>query len=188
VRQAIKEIIMDVDRFDRWTRTLVPTTRRVAVWALASGLVATVSHRNPVGAGGCRKHKEKCSHKNPCCTAVGFNLQCKSGKCHCKPNFKNCDEHAGTCDSNLRSDPNHCGKCGIACGNGESCLHGACTCAGGFFGNCPAGCGSCALRKQGGDPVCFAGSDLEAPCDTDAECPLGTGCLVNGFCGVACFG
>jgi hypothetical protein len=81
---------------------------------------------------------------------------------------------------------NDCGQCGIACGNGESCLHGACTCGGGFD-NCPEGCGSCGVRKQGGDLICFAGIDFSAPCDFDAQCPLGASCMVNDFCSVPCF-
>ena len=173
-------------RVDRWLRTLAPTSRRAAVGGFVSSVLVVLGYHGPVGAGGCRKLSQECSGSKRCCKTAGFNLRCKGGKCKCKPEFNDCNKASGTCETNLRSDTNDCGQCGIACGNGESCLHGACTCGGGF-GNCPEGCGSCGVRKQGGDLICFAGIDFSAPCDFDAQCPLGASCMVNDFCSVPCF-
>jgi hypothetical protein len=174
-------------RFDRWLRTFAPTSRRAAIQGVAGAVLGGLGHHAPVEAAGCRKLTQSCSHTKKCCKTTLFNLRCKSGKCRCKEGFKDCNQFSGTCETNLRTDPDECGQCGIACGNGESCVNGACTCGNGFFGNCPAGCGSCGLRNQGGDPVCFAGIDFQSPCDTDDECPIGAACMLNDFCSVPCF-
>src|SRR5215210_7695680 len=108
---------MNAARFDRWLRTFSPTSRRAAVGGVASSVLAVFGDHALVGAGGCRKRKQSCSQGNPCCTTAGFNLQCKSGVCRCKTSFKDCNKAGGTCETNLRSDTNDCGKCGIMCGN-----------------------------------------------------------------------
>jgi hypothetical protein len=173
-------------RFDRWLRTFAPTSRRAAVGGIASSVLALLGDDAPAGAAKCRKLSQDCSGSTPCCKTVLFNLRCKNGKCRCKTGFKDCNQLSGTCETNIRTDPDDCGQCGIECANGESCINGTCTCANGF-GGCPDGCGTCSSRNQGGAPICRAGVDLESSCETDAECPIGAACVTDGFCSIPCF-
>jgi hypothetical protein len=175
---------MNRARFDLWLRIAARASRRTATAGLVSAAVATFAHYGQ--AGGCRKLTQTCSQSKPCCKTANFNLRCKGGTCRCKTGFKDCNNAGKSCETNVRTHADHCGKCSIACGNGEACINGACTCAGGF-GNCPDGCGSCGARNQDGDPVCFAGSDFSAPCEADNQCPIGSACLANEYCSVPCF-
>jgi len=63
------------------------------------------------------------------------NPTCSGGRCYyqCTDGYSDCDDDpANGCESDLRSDPLHCGTCFKSCGTGQ-CLHGTCTpCPEGF--------------------------------------------------------
>jgi hypothetical protein len=49
--------------------------------------------------------------------------------CHeaCNPNYGNCDGNAANgCETNLMTDNNSCGACGVACTGGLKCVSGSC--------------------------------------------------------------
>jgi outer membrane protein assembly factor BamB len=55
---------------------------------------------------------------------------CMGGMCaigSCNANFGDCDGVVGNgCEANLLGDAKNCGKCGMACGNNQSCMNGGC--------------------------------------------------------------
>ena len=109
-----------------------------------------------------------------------------SGVCECRAGFDTCD---GLC-VDLRSDPDHCGRCFDPCGPAEVCADGDC-----FAGECDAGtqecdnacvdtqvdpshCGDCG-RACPSDELCLAGDcvlgvvldpEICAQCPCVAEC------------------
>ncbi len=98
-----------------------------------TNLTSTVTH-----CGACGR---VCSLANT--SAAG----CAGGSCtvvSCASGFANCDGTAGNgCETNLTSDANHCGGCGVRCPSG-SCRFDACVSFGGGFENSDPGCASCA--------------------------------------------
>jgi hypothetical protein len=60
-------------------------------------------------------------------------VACVNGACGltaCKPGFADCDRMAKNgCEQPITNDRNNCGGCGVACGMGQVCVNGACTCA-----------------------------------------------------------
>ena len=174
---------MDAASFDRWTRLFAVVSRRAVLRGLAGGaLTAATGQRQEADARQiCRKRGEDCTTAG-CCGFPRFNLRCAQGVCKCKKGFADCDGNGG-CETNVLTDPTKCGRCTVSCADG-ACLHGTCSCSGGF-GRCPAGCTTCAARKEGGAPACIGGISSRA-CATDAECPPRTVCLINGRCSVPC--
>ncbi len=91
---------------------------------------------DPLHCGGC----------GGACTAPE-NAQpvCANGLCAhvCQPGFADCDgDESNGCEQNIASDENHCGACGVTCGDPAMatvlCVEGACAldaCAGGW-GDC----------------------------------------------------
>jgi hypothetical protein len=62
---------------------------------------------------------------NICCNGICDNLGCRAplpclgvSQIHCIPGDPTC--------FSLRSDPSHCGSCGNACANGQTCSNGHC--------------------------------------------------------------
>ena len=140
---------------------------------------------------------------------------CVGGACtiqQCAVGFDDCDgAFANGCETNIASDPAHCGSCGERCGAGNVCVNGVCTpstctgllCPGGQAccdGNCTDlrsdfdNCGACG-RECVRPSVCVAGTCVNAPCGTCPAlfaCCAGTCLQVDldpsncGGCGVVC--
>ncbi len=110
----------------------------------------------------------------------------------CKTPFKACGNACVTLDD----DPLNCGACGTACGDGKSCVKGACyanDCAGTDCSAsqvCPADrCTdkSCLGVACPSDQGCLNGACVQTACATHS-CTVGLLC-VNGSCDdVACYG
>jgi hypothetical protein len=123
------------------------------------------------------------------------------------------DPDGNGCETNITSDPNNCGGCGIKCGPGEMCqagidLIGHCVCLCGRdcqkFKEDPDNCGGCGIACRGADgdghgrPICTSGvcgyrCDLNwADCDNDltngCETDLQNDPLNCGTCGRRCDG
>lgn len=102
---------------------------------------------------------------------VGRNIACTDGACACVEGNGDCDgAPENGCETDLQSDPEHCGSCAAVCDHGD-CVGGECMCQPGFFdcdqldGNgCEAelasdsvNCGACGYDCFGGacrDGVC----------------------------------
>ena len=131
-------------------------------------------------------------------TSCAVGQSCDLGHC--------CDVGTTFCASNntcadLQNDNNNCGTCGNVCGNGASCVNGACTCPFGESqcgGGCkittidPNNCGSCGnvcgTGVNAGKPLCVSNS-----CVATCPSPLvscGGACVNlsddNKHCGGAC--
>jgi len=108
-----------------------------------------------------------------------------------------CTECAGAC-VDTRTDSDHCGACGVACGAGQTCAGGECGCVHGTEcdGSCvetsadPLNCGDCDVAC-GDHEVCSMGkcalecaealTDCDGACENTRESPLNCG-----DCGVEC--
>jgi hypothetical protein len=70
------------------------------------------------------------------CAFAGGIATCQAGRCalaSCKSGFANCNGRAEDgCETNLATDPAHCGACGKTCAASEVCSPSGCT------SNCPA--------------------------------------------------
>ncbi len=127
--------------------------------------------------GGCPGGRVKCGSK--CCPKNG---KCKNGKCKCKSGFEKCGKKCVNLDTSVK----HCGACGNACQEGETCVDGDCDpgladCSGLDCGTAPNGdnCGICGV-----DETCVSNQCEEVPeCAIDDDCPGDpeNGCL-RGVC------
>jgi hypothetical protein len=69
-----------------------------------------------------------------CVNAVCGLIGCKQGWFDCDGLAKN------GCETAVKNDRNNCGKCGAACGQGQVCINGGCTCANCQFNNAKSKC------------------------------------------------
>lgn len=125
---------------------------------------------------------------------VGTNDGCPGGTIHCP----------GAVCVDLLSDPENCGACSMACGQGQTCWGGVCTkvdnCAGGLT-NCggvcvdilsdPLNCSGCSTWC-GEDQVCSGGMCVRAnhKCKGDGQPCNGADECCSGYCsngGSVCF-
>jgi hypothetical protein len=101
----------------------------------------------------------------------------------CDFGFRNCDDAVGAdvCQTDTRTDPDHCGDCGRVCGaeNGVAgCVNATCTIS------CAPGFGNCNQTDQslGDDDGCETRLDTDAACGVcGRRCEDGTRC-VDGQC------
>ena len=118
---------------------------------------------------GCDPATGKCTHENAADgTNCGANAACTSGACRCSGGFGDCDDTLPGCETNLATDPAHCGSCGTRCGDGQSCLSmdcGECT----LDSDCPTDSRSCV-----GSARCSAGR-----CEYSIAADF---CLIGGAC------
>lgn len=71
-------------------------------------------------------HCGQCQHK---CSALGGTPSCKLGVCAitCSADNGDCDDNAENgCESNVKTDPLHCGDCTNDC-KGSDCVNGVCS-------------------------------------------------------------
>ena len=69
----------------------------------------------------------------------------------CNGPFADCDGiEANGCETNLNTNNAHCGKCGLACPQGQTCMNGAC-----------AGGGGCRAAGKTPPASCVNGTDPE---------------------------
>jgi hypothetical protein len=103
----------------------------------------------------------------------GPNATCAGlAGCQCNPGFRNCDgTFTNGCETNVNSDVNNCGGCGVHCPPGFLCANGSCICQ---FGQ-----------------VCFNGTCLSTFCQfpdqfNPQQCrccrPQGVTCISGGQC------
>lgn len=95
---------------------------------------------------------------------------CNGGICVCANGLRRCDS---ACVDTLR-DAANCGRCGNACGAGQSCIGGACVSL-----RCADHC-QCAAGQLCRRGACVAGVDFFPPrshtCFADCQCPAGQRC------------
>lgn len=94
-----------------------------------------------------------------------------------------CATGEATCDkvcSDLKTDSENCGKCGVVCPGGQACVAGACTTS------CPSGNALCG--GDGGKAACVNTKSDNTNCGKcNAKCPSGQVCYAGG-CSNTCGG
>jgi len=164
---------MDGNRFDHLLRmAIAASSRRVMLRSLGGGALAAVLGRPlPSEAVTCNRKDDRCGPGHGgCCSG----LRCCRGA-----------QGGGRCRS-LLNDPDNCGTCGARCPAGAACLHGTCTCDP-FANLCPdegAGQCTCGAVRSAPDFVAACVSrnsacDLTRPCDSNADCPPRSVCLLG---------
>lgn len=168
-------------------------------------------------AGECRNPLTDAGHCGACAEACVGASECLNGLCgspRCEPGTAECDGDTATiCETNVRDDPENCGKCSVTCAS-AFCSGGTCTSV-----DCPSGfadcngeeadrcetdlstiedCGSCGVRCSdvNGEASCtargcvIACSDGYDDCDDDVatgcEARLATDASHCGSCGNEC--
>jgi len=124
-----------------------------------------------------RKNAEHCGECGESCEPTE---NCLGGRCLCSgaatQEICRAEETCcpGTGCTDLQSNPLHCGACGHACGPGEQCFGGLCTC-----GDAQATASSSACLPGeaccGSPPTCRPGDDPECSCGT-VTCGSGQSC------------
>ncbi len=117
---------------------------------------------------------------NSCGTATDAEAQCTDGECHfiCDdPDLDYCDSDPTGADlsacTDLTTDDNNCGACGVTCEDGTTCRDGQC--------ECPDDC--CSADDCGQFSTCCNGSCIsntveciDDECTSDDQCKDGFGC------------
>ena len=116
---------MDAANFDRWTRLLAASSRRsVLRGAAGAALAAALGGRlaPEAAARTCSLRGEECTTR-ACCTLGSpdlLHLVCRRGTCKCRKGYGDCDRD-GTCETNLLTDDDNCGRCRVDCPSREAC-------------------------------------------------------------------
>jgi hypothetical protein len=170
--------------------------------AISCGGACTNLSADPQNCGGCG---------NACATAANATPVCVGGICgfpSCNPGFADCPGLPGSgCETNIATDPAHCGACNIACASGQVCIGGSCQGGCLVATDCPApqacdtvshtcttacgnvqgltGCngGCCSLVVPGGPPKCVVGNFDDACGQSGGFC---SNCLSTCAPGPAC--
>ncbi len=92
--------------------------------------------RRPGASEGCNATDDDCdgaidegSAASMCVSAPHALTTCVVGRCvvvDCDPGFGSCNAAAPACATDLRVDPLNCGRCGVPCGSGGTCIAGVC--------------------------------------------------------------
>jgi hypothetical protein len=118
------------------------TTTNCAAGDTCCGHVCVNTNINPSHCGGCANACSKENMKTVSCRAATCDGECASG-------FQDCDDDKLTngCETNIETDPDHCGSCTTACSNVNIAYP---TCAGGSCnGTCNPGFMDCDMDLQG---------------------------------------
>jgi len=115
----------------------------------------------------CTNTCSKRSITSSCCTGGSV---CHNGNCFCPSSKTKC----GASCSDLTSDPNNCGQCGVVCPAGGSCEQGECYPK-------PMHCGSCVPDGHGGGTVtcCQQISPDQNLCGVDTCQPPPPTCAIS---------
>lgn len=171
-----------------------------------SSLHRSCNGNGGVGCGGCLAGYHECggtcypdSGNNPCggnnCSSCGNNATCSNNICICSSSkYKNCDSTwSNGCETNVTTDPNHCGDCGApACVGGQICESSHCTCPSGkclsgstcydfSHEHCGSGCSACSSSQICKDQVCASCGSTGAVCCQNDTCNSGNICQ-SGTC------
>jgi hypothetical protein len=79
----------------------------------------TTTGSNPTNCGAC----------GVVCSTTNASSACVAGACQltCNVGFADCNNNpVDGCETNLNTDPNHCGSCGTVCSGTQSCVGGLC--------------------------------------------------------------
>lgn len=170
---------MEDRRFDELTRVLSEgqSGRRRLVKGVLGGGLAAVLGRLGMGSADAQE------------VGVAAGQRCRTNR-QCNRNERCCAN--GRC-LNILNDPRACGRCGVRCAAGETCVNGACIrpCRTGRPGVCDADdcgtlCGCNTLFDRGsGASYCLSvrGScDNAIACRTHSDCRRGNVCVNDGCC------
>lgn len=110
------------------------------------------------------------------CPSIGGAPNCVSGVCGvtaCNPGLADCDNDGSICETNIDTDVNNCGGCGLVCNlenvDAHVCSSGSCTIV-----TCDDGWGDCDTTDPNG---------CETPLGTDSNCAsCGDVCVGNSTC------
>ena len=136
--------------------------------------------------------------------SCGVGRSCVAGACACNAGLMQCGgAGVGAC-YDLKTDPNHCGRCNDSCGSGGVCTNGACSCPAATGTQCgmaqtcvdvktsQTNCGMCgvdcpAMAGQGQYQACLQGACTACGAENQACCAGATvgfnqGCLQGLSC------
>ena len=121
------------------TCSLANATQKCALGACAILMCnANYADCDQVVADGCEVNTQtdvkNCGACAMACALANATSVCTLGKCAvsmCNAGYGDCDMAAANgCEVNTQTDSNNCGKCGTLCGNGKTCVNGACSVGG----------------------------------------------------------
>jgi hypothetical protein len=119
----------------------------------------------------CRRLGRECRRDSQCCSRNCIRRG-DDKVCGCPEGKSRCNDRC----VNLKTNENHCGRCGNRCDDGEQCVRGECQNGGGCRGTLLTPVG-------GGDPICTCEQGCVDSCDACADSPdPETFCASGGVC------
>ncbi len=120
------------------------------------------------------------------CTNAHGTTRCSGGICSptCSAGYENCDSNPNNgCETNINTNINNCGGCGIACSNN----HGTPSCASGLCGvaSCDAGWRNCNTESVSRDGCETSITTIQNCGDCDITCGVDQDCI-GGTCHTSC--
>ena len=125
----------------------------------------------------------------PCALVPHAKNTCLNGACQltsCDAGWTDCDGNAvNGCEIGIGTDAKNCGSCGMACGQNQVCINGACTCPMCVIANARTKC----VNNQCTFDACLPGyADCNNSVNDGCEKDIGNDAMNCGSCGVACGG